>query len=373
MSHRDDLSPAAANRRRLIKQAFSVGAVSAGAMATGLPGLAQAASLPIGNFRIDVHCHHIPDFYRTSLLAHGILTAGGIPLPSWSPSAAVNFMDRFGIQTQVVSISEPGVTYLPSAAERLNMARQINDYTRDTLINTSDANLQNRFGGFAVMPLGDIGNPLDVFNASAEAVRAITRLQLDGIGLFSSYDGVYLGDLRLEPLMATLNALGAMVFIHPTTPKAMPSLGLPSFLFEFPFETTRAAVNLLYKGVFSRYPRIRWLLAHAGGAIPFLSYRTGLLKLDFDPTNSLYKDLYYDTALSAAPPAMAAVRQITEVNHVMFATDWPFTNLLYLPKPAGDPAPELNLSYNSDERLMVDRRNALAQFPTLAARLGVTL
>lgn len=265
------------------------------------------------------------------------------------------------------------MTYLPSASERLSMARQINDYTRDTLVATSNTRLSNRFGGFAVMPLGDITNPVDIFNACGEAVRALSQLQLDGIGLFSSYNGVYLGDPRFEPLMATLNELGAMVFIHPVTPKSPPDLGLPTFLYEFPFDTTRAAVNLLYKGVFARYPRIRWLLAHAGGAIPYLSYRTGLLKLDFDPTDSLYKGLYYDTALPSAPPAMAAVRQITEVSHVMYATDWPFSSSIYLLKPPGDPAPELNLSFNSSERQQVDRSNALAQFPTLARRLGVTV
>jgi predicted TIM-barrel fold metal-dependent hydrolase len=373
MRQRDDLIGHATARRQLLKQAFSVGAASAGAVASGLPSLSQAATSPSGNFRIDVHCHHIPEFYRHSLWAHGIFTAGGIPLPSWSPSAAVDFMDRYGIQVQVVSISEPGVTYLPTPAERLSMARQLNDYTRDTLVQTSDATLANRFGGFAVMPLGDPKNPVDIFNASAEAERALTSLQLDGIGLFSSYGGIYLGDPCFEPLMATLNTLGAMVFIHPVTPKAPPDLGLPSFLFEFPFDTTRAAVNLLYKGVFSRYPRIRWLLAHAGGTVPYLSYRSALLKLHFDPTTSVYKDLYYDTALSSAPPSMAAVRQITDVSHVMFATDWPFSSLDYLTKPAGDPATELNLSFNTGERLMVDRRNALAQFPTLAARLGVTV
>lgn len=362
----------ATERRRLIKQALSLGAVSAGAVGGVLPltHSALAATPPTGNFRIDVHCHHIPDFYRSSLLAHGIITAGGIPLPSWSPSLAVNFMDRFGIQVQVVSISEPGVTYLPTPAERLSMAKQINDYTRDELLRASSANLSNRFGGFGVLPLGDLRNPLDIFNACAESVRALQQLQLDGIGLFSSYNGIYLGDPRLEPLMATLNTLGAMVFIHPTTPMSPPDLGLPSFLFEFPFETTRAAVNLLYKGVFSRYPRIRWLLAHAGGAIPYLSYRTGLLKLHFDPTTSLYANLFYDTALSSAPPAMAGVRQVTNVNHVLFATDWPFSSLVYVAKPAGDPAPELNLTFNNDERLQVDRQNALAQFPLLAGRLG---
>lgn len=378
MTHPHDADEAAHQRRTFLRKAAGLTATTAAAMAAGAASGSAQASL-LGQwlssgkpFRIDVHCHHIPDFYRKSLADHGIVTAGGIPLPLWTPQMAVNFMDRFGIQVQVVSISEPGVTYLPTLSERVSMATQVNDYTRDELVRTSAAGLSGRFGGFGVMPLGNPRNPADIFAASSEAVRVIQRLQLDGIGLFSHYNGVYLGDPVFEPLMATLNQLGAMVFIHPVTPLNPPDLGLPGFLYEFPFDTTPAAVNLLYKGVFDRYPNIRWLLAHAGGTIPYLSYRTGLLRLNLDPTNSSYKNLYYDTALSAAPPGMKALREVTPVSHVMFATDWPFAGPVFLAKQPGDPAAELNLSFNEDERLKVDRQNALAQFPTLASRLGVS-
>lgn len=378
MTHPNHGDETARERRHFLQKAAGLTATTAAALASGTATTPANASL-LGQllgggkpFRIDVHCHHIPDFYRQSLAEHGIVTAGGIPLPLWSPKMAVDFMDRFGIQVQVVSISEPGVTYLPTLPERVSMATRINDFTRDELVRTSAAGLSGRFGGFGVMPLGNPRNPADVFAASAEAVRVVQRLQLDGIGLFSHYNGVYLGDPVFEPLMATLNQLGAMVFIHPVTPLNPPDLGLPGFLYEFPFDTTRAAVNLLYKGVFDRYPNIRWLLAHAGGTIPFLSYRTGLLRLNLDPTKSSYSKLFFDTALSAAPPAMKALREVTPVSHVMFATDWPFAGPVFLVKLPGDPAAELNLSFNEDERLQVDRQNALTQFPTLAARLGVS-
>lgn len=374
MPHAHAEDEVVSQRRQFLQRAAGLTAASASLLATGgIAGTAMAATGDSSSpFRIDVHCHHIPDFYRLSMAANGILTAGGIPLPLWSPNMAVNFMDRFGIQVQVVSISEPGVTYLTSLSDRRDMAQRINDYTRDELVRTTKAGVAGRFGGFGVMPLRDPRNPLDILAACAEATRVTQKLQLDGIGLFSNYQGVYLGHPSLEPLMATLNALGALVFIHPVTPQDPPDLGLPSFLYEFPFDTTRAAVNLLYKGVFNRYPRIRWLLAHAGGTIPYLSYRTGLLRLNLDPTESSYKNLFFDTALSAAPPAMKGLREITSVSHVMFATDWPFAGPVYLARPSGDPAQELDLSFNPAERKLVDRDNALAQLPTLAARMGVS-
>ena len=380
--------PANMGRRELLERAARLGAATvAGAVLPGCgateaeasrrssPGQALAAQAP---YRIDVHCHHIPDFYRSSLAEHGIFTAGGVHIPAWSPELAVAFMGEYGIQTQVVSISEPGVYYLSDAAERLALAARINDYTARTLMNGGDPLTEGRFGGFAVLPLADIGDPADVSNAAAEARRALLQLGMDGVGLYSNYGGVYPGDPRLAPLFAALNELGAMVFLHPVTPSAAPDTPLSkiTFLYEFPFDTTRAVVSLLYQGVFARYPRMRWLIAHAGGAIPFLAYRTSLLTLvpalaqnlglaGIDDGSAAYSKLYYDTALSPAPSAMRSVRAVTDAGHVMFATDWPFSAPLFV--VPGNPAPQLSESFDAQELLQVERGNALAQFPRLAA------
>lgn len=385
---------AALNRRQLLKGALQLGTVSVGGLALAACGdsapMTQPQTdgseqpvpdLPDGNFRVDVHCHHIPDFYRLSLAQNGIVTAGGIPIPAWSPDMAVNFMNQFGIQTQVVSISEPGVAYLPTAQERLDMAVQINNYSTQELIQSTAH--PGRFGGFAVLPLGDLNNPLDVLNACNEAVRAVTQLGMDGVGLLTNYQGAYLGDPRLEPLMATLNALGAMVFVHPVTPVKPESIVLPTFLFEFTFDTTRAAVNMLYLGVYRRYPNIRWLLAHAGGALPFLSYRTSLFTLTPAAADALglevlnevdvfgsYANLFYDTALSPAAAAMKSVREVTTLDHILFASDWPFAGPVFLATTSGDPQPRLSATFSPSERLQVERDNALAQFPRLKALSG---
>lgn len=381
------------SRRELLKSALQLGAIGMGGMALPGCGTSQAAevdpasssggaSAPTGNFRIDVHCHLIPDFYRASLTANGVVTAGGIPIPPWSPALATGFMDEYGIQTQVLSISEPGVYYLSDIADRQAMAIQINNYMANTLINSSDPLLKGRFGGFAVLPLGDLNDPADVANACAEARRAINELKMDGIGVFSNYHGIYMGDPRFAPLLETLNELGAFVFLHPVTPSAVPAIPVLStftFLYEFPFDTTRAAVNMLYNGVFGLYPNIRWLLAHAGGALPFLAYRVSVLtiypvlaqNLDI-PSQAdqamAFRKLYYDTALSPAPSAMESVLRVTDDTNIMFATDWPFSNITFI--VPGDPAPQLEQTFSSSQLLQVNRSNALAQLPTVAARIG---
>jgi len=329
-------------------------------------------------FRIDVHCHHIPDFYRLALAGQGILTAGGIPIPPWSPTSAVVFMTEFGIQTQIVSISEPGVGFLPTAVARRDMARRVNDYTMAEMVNSANPLLKGRFGGFAVLPIGPL-TPTDVQNSCDEATRALTTLGMDGIGLFSAYEGAYLGDPRLDPLMRVLNDHRAVVFVHPVTPVKYPDLHLPTFLYEFTFDTTRAAVNMAYRQIYTRFPNIRWIFAHAGGTLPYVAGRVrmaldqpdlvrGFNPDTFNEANLDFGRHYYDTALSPAPASMKAVRTLTDVSHILFATDYPFAGPVFV--VPGDPAPQFKDTFSASERKSVERSNALALFPRVAARVG---
>ena len=135
------------SRRTCLRNALGLAAGAATQFAA-LPTRAAAAPT-----RIDVHAHLIPDFYRAALKAHKVEGDGGLPTPAWSPDAAVDFMNKFGIQAQVVSLSEPGFGFLPDAASRRQMARQVNDYLRDALIGAPAwSRAYRRFGGFASLP-----------------------------------------------------------------------------------------------------------------------------------------------------------------------------------------------------------------------------
>jgi 6-methylsalicylate decarboxylase len=360
--------PTAMGRRELLKSAIGLAVTSGGL----LPALTRAATAPT---RIDMHAHVIPDFYRKAMNDYQVSGDGGVGIPSWSTSAAVSFMNKFGFQAQVVSLSEPGFGFLPDRLARVRMARQINEYIRDELVNAAPSTaLYRRFGGLASVPLGNANDASEVASACAEAIRALSILGLDGISLYSNYKGVYLGDPRLDTLMQTLNDLGAYVYIHPVAPPVRSTLSMPAFVLDFPFESTRAAANMLYRGIYQRYPRIRWQLSHGGGTIPYLSYRSGLAAPNANPkpntSQSPYAGLFYDSALSCAPAAMASLRKTTDVSHIMLGTDFPYSGITYALKFAGDPNAELNDSFSATERQMIDRGNALAQMPGLARRLG---
>lgn len=317
--------------------------------------------------RIDVHAHYIAPAYREALEGVGMAMIGGVPVPPWTVELALEFMDAHGIERQLLSVSDPGVGFLP-ATEAIGLARSCNDYLADLISQRPD-----RFGGFAVVAMESPDA------AVAEVARALDTLRLAGVGLLSSSAGVYLGDERLDPLLAELDRRGAWVFVHPTAVAAdeKPTLPIPDFLTEYPFDTTRAIVSLLTNNSFARFPGIRWHFAHGGGTIPMLSTRlnvaashakfmapllgmpTHAADLDPDSATRALAQSFYDTALIADPPSLEAVAAISGTTQILFGSDWPFAALAY--PPEGDPQPALTTVFGDDARASVDRRNAEAQ------------
>ncbi|MGW0035373.1 amidohydrolase family protein [Gordonia sp. NPDC003376] len=357
--------------RRSLFAAAGAAALASGAALASEDAVAHAA--PTSRYRIDLHAHFLPPGYRASLIEHGHLTIGGYPIPSWSPESAIDFMDRWGIAAQVLSASDPGVSYLHGEDAR-DMARYCNTYAAG-LVRTHPA----RFGAFAVLPMPDVAASI------TELAYALDTLHLDGVVLLSAYDGVYLGDPRFEPLMAELNRRRTFVFVHPAMvpANAKPELPLPDFLEEFTFDTTRAATLMLAGGTLRRYPGIRFQLAHAGGTLPFLSWRIGVAAQTPVATRwpagaprpsaldvaQLIRGFYFDTALSASEAAMRSVLAVAPRSHIVFGSDWPFSQAVYL-DGGGDPAPGLSTVFTAAQRMEIERRNPLRELPRLASVVG---
>lgn len=356
-------------RRAILTAALAgAGLVAAAPARATVP---RGRALPPGNYRIDLHSHFLPPEYRAALLSRGMLTIGGYPTPDWSPEAAIDFQDRYGIAAQVLSASDPGVEFL-EPAEAVEMARYCNEYAAGLF-----RSHPGRFGGLAVLPMHN------VVDAIAELTHALDVLHLDGVVLLSAYRGVYLGDPRFEPLMYELNRRSAYVFVHPASipPDAKAELPLPDFLMEFTFDTTRAAALLMASGTRDRYPNIRFQLAHAGGTLPYLASRIGVASKTVAGAvwpegveapsllgvDRLTRGFYYDTALSAAPAPMRAVESVTGLDHVVFGSDWPFSAMTL--SGAGDPQPGLSEVFTDDQRVAIERDNALRELPRLAGQL----
>lgn len=314
--------------------------------------------------RIDVHSHFLPPVYAEALAKAGLKTLdGGMPVPAWSAEAALAVMDRQGIETAMVSLSSPSAHFLP-VAERPGLVRQINEtgaaLTRDH---------PGRFGFFATLPMPDVAAAL------AEMRHAFDALGVDGVILETNIDGAYLGAPQFAPVFAELNRRGATLFLHPTSPACFDAvaLGRPAPMIEFPLDTTRTLVDLIYSRTLQTHPDIKVIVPHGGAALPALIARiaafAGLPFISPRPASEAeffetLARLYYDVALSAHPIPFAGLRRIAPVTQILFGSDWPFT------PEAGVARNIRQLGENGlseDELHAIARQNAERVFPRLAA------
>ncbi len=306
-------------------------------------------------FRIDVHQHILPPDYVSALDKLGITSSGGRPLPEWDIQSSLTLMDRYEIATAITSISEPGiyfgdVTFMPDLASRCNefSAQLIHDHPQ-------------RFGALAILPLPDVDAAL------RELEYALDTLKLDGVVLLSSVGGRYPGDPLFDELFTELNRRKAVVFLHPAVPAINHELklDLPPFLIEFVFDTTRAVTNLIYSGTLERCPDIRFIVAHAGGTVPYLVYRISLgqIMLPGAPQGVMtyLKQFYYDIALSANPYTLRSLQELVDASHILFGSDYPFAPEVV----TGFTAHGIQNYNGFDEqaRKAIARESALALFP----------
>lgn len=307
--------------------------------------------------RIDVHFHTIPPFFREAVTAAGLgpTVSGGFP--AWSPELSLGVMDRHGIDVAITSVSQPGVHFGDDAKARA-LGRRCNEHAAELM-----ARWPRRFGAFAALPLPDVQG------AIAEAAHALDVLNHDGVCLLASYGERFLGDAHFDPLLELLNERGAVAFIHPNfhpSSRAL-KLELPGFMMEFLFDTTRAAVNLAFGGALDRFPRIRFILAHAGGTLPYIAWRLSMTPLidarfgHLKPEQVLaqLRRFWYDTGISAGPSTLGALREVADPARVLFGSDWP-----YAPEAVTARTIEaLAASELLKDKPAVDRGNALKLFP----------
>ncbi len=314
--------------------------------------------------RIDVHAHFLPDFYCEALARAGLTSLdGGMAIPAWSAEAMLAMMDRQQITTAMVSLSSPSTHFLPQE-ERAALCRQVNEAGRGLV----DAH-PGRFGFFASLPMPDVRGALD------EIAFAFDQLGVDGIILETNSDGEYLGSPRFAPIFEELNRRRATVFLHPTSPACFDQVGLgrPAPLLEFPLDTTRTIVDLLYSRTLQTNPDLKLIVPHGGAVLPALVARiavfanlpfiTPRLVSEAEVFEALAK-LYYDVALSGHPFAIAGLRRIAPITQILFGSDWPFTPELGVARNLHQLTSEAELS-EADLRAIA-RENAERVFPRLA-------
>jgi len=288
--------------------------------------------------KFDLHTHYYPDaFFRAirevggqfaftrSPTGQTIITYGGarffgITPPMTDASKRIEDMDRAGVDVEVVSLSTPNV-FFADAAHQPDVARMVNDAYAELM-----AAHPARFKGFASIPM-------DAPDAALrELHRAIDELKMNGVILLSNIRGRALTEPAYRPFFEEANRMKLCIFLHPMLPlDAAPYRDyVLGPIVGFPVDTTIAVARMCYDGLFHDFPDIQWVIAHAGGAIPFLMERIDKGYDDFaecqvkihEKPSTYLKRLCYDT-VTFSHHNLRMVRDLIGTDHMVMASDYP--------------------------------------------------
>ncbi len=224
-----------------------------------------------------------------------------------------------GVDMQLLTFTTPGV-HFEDPVTAVAMARDVNNaYGREV-------QRRRRFTALATLPLNDPATSVH------ELERAMSEHGLPGAMVFSNVNGTPLANPVYEPLWRKANELAAVIYIHPAHPASVQ--GMEDYwltaLVGFLFDTTLATAHLVFAGVPERYPRIKWMLTHMGGALPYLAERCDRGYEAFAdcrrnitrPPTTYFKQFYYDT-VNFNPDAIEFAMTFAGVDHILAGSDYP--------------------------------------------------
>jgi aminocarboxymuconate-semialdehyde decarboxylase len=225
-----------------------------------------------------------------------------------------------GVDKQILTFTTPG-THIEPPERSVELARMVNDSFAKIMDEHKD-----HFTALATLPLNDPQASV------VELERAFNDLGFRGVMVYSNINGTALSDQSFWPLYEKANDLNAVFYIHPSFPvgvEAMTDYWLMP-LVGFTFDTTLAAAKLVFSGVVEKFPRIRWVLAHLGGAIPYLAERLDRGYFAFKdcrehinkPPSEYLKDFYYDTVNFDLKALQLAV-DFAGADHLVAGSDYP--------------------------------------------------
>ena len=265
---------------------------------------------------IDVHAHYQPPAIRA-------LNLPG-PMNAWDLQKQIEDMDAAGVTRAMLSVTTPGVPATGEAGRRI--ARESNEYAAKL-----GADHGRRFGFFTCVPMDDMDAALN------EVAYGFDVLKAQGVGLFTSYSGHWLGDAQFDPLFSELERRHAIVFVHPTSAACCTRLipEVADTLIEYGTDTTRAIASYVYRGAARRFPNVRMIWSHSGGTMPYLierfdgADRSASARAQApDGFRASIGRFWYDIAQASNPVATRALRAVVPMEHIVFGTDYPFRTSL---------------------------------------------
>jgi len=240
----------------------------------------------------------------------------------WDPKVILEDMDNHGVDMMLLCTIPVLFNYWAKAEDTLDWCMFLNDH----LLQVQNT-YPERFIGLGTLPMQDMG-------LSVMELERIAQLGLPGVEIGSNIDGVNLDDESLFPLYEAAEALNMSIFVHPWNmmgEKEMQKYWLP-WLVGMPAEESRAICNMIFGGIFDRFPKLRVMFAHGGGSFPItlgrISHgwhcRPDLVNLNDVKDPRDYMGRFWVDGITHDSAALKYVIETFGINKIAYGTDYPF-------------------------------------------------
>jgi aminocarboxymuconate-semialdehyde decarboxylase len=291
---------------------------------------------------IDVHTHMLTKEWVDLLSQHGApryeikAVRGGLnaihldgapfmtPIPpmfDWERRIAN--MNKARVDIAITSLSCPNV-YWGNAEVSLRAARLMNEDMAKARRTWPD-----RIRHFASLPWQHEALAL------AELKRACDEGAV-GVMVLANIDGKALTDPAFEKIWREIDRRELPVLVHPTAPPGVAQMGMHEFQLTAPigftFDTTLAIERCIYAGFLDRYPNLKLIASHGGGALPYLVGRLDICwdnipaaraRTDEPPRNYMRR-VYVDSVVFRQDVLNMCVA-VCGTGNVLYGSDYPHT------------------------------------------------
>ncbi|HEX2197266.1 MAG TPA: amidohydrolase family protein [Burkholderiales bacterium] len=289
---------------------------------------------------IDVHTHMLSQAYLGLLKRHGKgyrvkkvrggqtgIVKDGAPFMTLMPAMfdyelRIRAMDEAGVDMAIVTLTSPNV-FWGSARASLEAARLMNDDMA-----AQQRRFPERIRFMCSLPWQ---HPK---LAVAELKRACDELGAAGVMQLANVDGASLTHRAFAPVWKEIDRRSLPVLIHPSAPPGTKELDVAKYNLiasvGFMFDTSLAVSRMIFDGFLDRYPRLKLIAAHGGGALPYLAGRLDICfdnmpacreKISRRPSTYL-KQIFYDSVVFQQESLELAVKVGGEDN-VLYGSDYP--------------------------------------------------
>jgi predicted TIM-barrel fold metal-dependent hydrolase len=240
-----------------------------------------------------------------------------------SLDAHLESMDAHGVSAMVSSPGLLGDVAHLEAPLAVELTEVLNGAAAD-----AQRALRGRFLGAAMVPL----------QTPELAVASLERAWADGLRalcVLANADGRSIATADLLPLYRRAGELGVTLYLHPSerstafasTPHRAVEVGV-----NWLWDTSVAALSLVYSGILEQAPGLTVVQPHLGGVVPFLIGRlAGVEQLEpasgaRRPVAEVLRDRFYVDSLNPTPGALALAVRLYGVDRILFASDAPFVD-----------------------------------------------